>query len=79
MVVVSTIQLWGCQQGARVAAFNVSKNSRLIYPEHYTLNWASSGSHSSKLSHYKQCLLLEENGEVKAFHIPFHLILRFVK
>ncbi|CAF3032410.1 unnamed protein product [Rotaria socialis] len=69
------VEIWGCQQGARVAAFNVSKNSRLIYLEHYTLGWATSGSNSSKLSHYKQCILLEENGDIKTFEIPFHLIL----
>ncbi|CAF0801180.1 unnamed protein product [Adineta steineri] len=69
------VEIWGCQQGARVAAFNVSKNSRLVYLEHYTLGWSSSGSNSSKLSQYKQCILLEENGEIKTFQIPFHLIL----
>ncbi|CAF1203976.1 unnamed protein product [Adineta ricciae] len=69
------VEIWGCQQGARVAAFNVSKNSHLIYLEHYTLGWSSSGSNSSKLSQYKQCILLEENGEIKTFQIPFHLIL----
>ncbi|CAF1040067.1 unnamed protein product [Rotaria sordida] len=69
------VEIWGCQQGARVAAFNVSKNSRLIYLEHYTLGWTSSGSNSSKLSQYKQCILLEENGDIKTFQIPFHLIL----
>ncbi|UJR30170.1 hypothetical protein I4U23_017710 [Adineta vaga] len=69
------VEIWGCQQGARVAAFNVSKNSHLINLEHYTLGWSSSGSNSSKLSQYKQCILLEENGEIKTFQIPFHLIL----
>ncbi|CAF4426903.1 unnamed protein product, partial [Rotaria sp. Silwood2] len=69
------VEIWGCQQGARVAAFNVSRNSRLIYLEHYTLGWTSSGSNSSKLSQYKQCILLEENGEIRTFQIPFHLIL----
>lgn len=26
------LEVWGCQQGIRVCAFNVGKNSKLIYP-----------------------------------------------
>ena len=41
----------------------------MIYLEHYTLGWSSSGSNSSKLSQYKQCILLEENGEIKTYDV----------
>ncbi len=30
-------EIWGCQQGIRVAAFNVGKNSKFIYPGYFML------------------------------------------
>ncbi|CAF1269813.1 unnamed protein product [Didymodactylos carnosus] len=70
------LEVWGCQQGTRVAAFNVSKTCRLIYLDHYMLGWTNTfrPSSSSKYN-FKQCIVLEENGEIKELQLPFHLIL----
>ncbi|CAF0721618.1 unnamed protein product [Didymodactylos carnosus] len=70
------LEVWGCQQGTRVAAFNVSKSCRLIYLDHYMLGWTNTfQTLSSSKYNFKQCILLEESGEIKGLQVPFHLIL----
>ena len=59
-----------------MAAFNVGKNSRLIFPGYYmlTLN-GSLANDQLKTNHKIQCFLLNTEGMIKNVQIPFHLIL----
>lgn len=71
------LEVWGCQQGIRVAAFNVGKNSKLIYPGYFMLTLNGSLCNQSLKSSQNQCFLIDESGTIKILQIPFHLILRF--
>lgn len=71
------LEIWGCQQGIRVAAFNVGKNSKLIYPGYYMLTLNGSLTNDQlKTNHKIQCFILNSDGVIKNVQIPFHLILR---
>ena len=70
------LEIWGCQQGIRVAAFNVGKNAKLIYPGYFMLSLNGSLLNNQiKSSHQIQCFILSADGSIKTLHIPFHLIL----
>jgi Rab3 GTPase-activating protein non-catalytic subunit len=70
------LEIWGCQQGTRIASFNVGKDSKLIYPGYFmlTLNGTLSNQ-QAKQSQQIQCLLMKSDGTLKSLQIPFHLIL----
>lgn len=70
-------KVWGCQQGVRVAAFNVGKNATLIYPGYFMLSLNGALLNNQQKSGQIQCFLLTADGLVKTLHIPFHLILRY--
>lgn len=70
------LEIWGCQQGIRVAAFNVGKTSKLFFAGYYmlTLNGGLSNE-QFKNNHRIQCFLVNLEGIIKNIQIPFHLIL----
>ena len=70
------LEVWGCQQGTRVAAFNVGKNSKLICPGFFMLTLNGSLCNQALKSSQIQCFLIDESGNIKTLQIPFHLILR---
>ncbi len=77
------LEVWGCQQGIRVAAFNVGKDCKLLYPGFFMLSlngsltsYASSTSKHQHQNQQIQCFLINSDGILKTIHIPFHLILR---
>ena len=70
------LEVWGCQQGIRVAAFNVGKNCRLVYPGYFMLTLNGSLCNEQIKSSQIQCFLIDHSGNIKTLHIPFHLILR---
>lgn len=71
------LEIWGCQQGVRVAAFNIGKNCRLFYPGYsmLSLNGVLLNG-QDKLIKKPQCFILDSNGQIKILEIPFHLILK---
>jgi hypothetical protein len=72
------LEVWGCQQGIRVAAFNVGKNARLVCLSYFMLSLNGSLLNSQyKSSQQIQCLLVNSDGVLKTLQIPFHLILRY--
>ena len=59
-----------------MAAFNVGKNSKFIYPGYFMLTLNGSLSNPEfKLNQHVQCYLLNADGTVQTIQIPFHLIL----
>ena len=71
------LEVWGSQQGIRVAAFNVGKESKLIFPGYYMLSLNGGlGNEQVKVNKKLQCFLIGPNGMIKVLQIPFHLILR---
>ena len=71
------IEVWGCQQGVRVAAFNIGKKCQLFYPGFYMLSLNGSLlNEPDRLSKQFQCIIIDEEGTLKTIQIPFHLILR---
>ena len=78
-VAATAPEIWGCQQGIRVAAFNVGKDCTLVYPGYFMLSLNggllnANSHHMNKNTH--QCFLINSDGILKTIHIPFHLILR---
>ena len=69
------LEIWGCQQGIRVAAFNVGKNCKLVYPGYFMLSLNGSLCNYQLKTSPTQCFLLSSDGIIKTIHIPFHLIL----
>lgn len=60
-----------------MAAFNVGKNCKLIYPGYFMLSLNGSlFNNEYKLSKHTQCFLVNSEGQIKTLDIPFHLILR---
>ena len=60
-----------------IAAFNVGKNSKLIYPGYFMFTLNGTLCNPQIKSTQMQCFLIDETGNIKTIHIPFHLILRF--
>lgn len=73
------LEIWGCQQGIRVAAFNVGKSSKLICPDYYMLSLNGSLLNDMSKTNKIQSFLIDANGSIRNIQIPFHLILRFLK
>ncbi|XP_071476615.1 rab3 GTPase-activating protein non-catalytic subunit-like [Diadema antillarum] len=70
------IEVWNTQQGPRVAAFNVPKSCRLLYPGHGVMGLNSLSFQDSRTRpHMLQCCLLEPSGLVRTINVPFHLAL----
>lgn len=70
------IEVWNTQQGPRVAAFNVPKSCRLLYPGYGVMGLNSLSVQDSRTKpHMLQCCLLEPSGLVRTFNVPFHLAL----
>ncbi|XP_030854258.1 rab3 GTPase-activating protein non-catalytic subunit isoform X1 [Strongylocentrotus purpuratus] len=70
------IEVWNTQQGPRVAAFNVPKSCRLLYPGYGVMGLNSLSVQDSRTRpHMLQCCLLEPSGLVRTFNVPFHLAL----
>ena len=55
------IEVWGCQQGVRVAAFNIGKKCKLFYPVFYMLSLNGSLlSEKERLNNQFQCFIIDE-------------------
>jgi hypothetical protein len=55
------IEVWGCQQGVRVAAFNIGKKCKLFYPGFYMLSLNGSLlSEKERLNNQFQCFIIDE-------------------
>jgi hypothetical protein len=74
------LEIWGCQQGVRVAAFNVGKNSKLLYPGYFmlSLNGSLLNNHI-KNNQQIQCFIINSDGEIKTITIPFHIIIKYMR
>ena len=60
-----------------MAAFNVGKNAKFIYPGYFMLTINGSLSNNEfKLNQQIQSYLIDSEGVIKTIQIPFHLILR---
>ena len=59
-----------------MAAFNVSKNCRLLCPGYGMMGLNNVTCRGVK-SQLFQCALLDVDGSIKVLEIPFHLALRF--
>ncbi|CAM1313278.1 RAB3GAP2 (predicted) [Pycnogonum litorale] len=68
------LEVWTMQQGPRVAAFNVGKNSRLFHIGYGMMGLNHTSSQIHKELTYS-CLFVEPNGEVKSLDVPFHFAL----
>jgi hypothetical protein len=59
-----------------VAAFNIGKKCKLLYPGYFMLSLNGSLlNEQNKLNKQMQCFILDSEGLIKTFQIPFHLIL----
>jgi hypothetical protein len=55
------IEVWGCQQGVRVAAFNIGKKCKLFYTGFYMLSLNGSLlSEKERLNNQFQCFIIDE-------------------
>ncbi|XP_032803686.1 rab3 GTPase-activating protein non-catalytic subunit isoform X3 [Petromyzon marinus] len=69
------LEVWSTQQGPRVAAFNVGKNCRLLYPG-YRIMGLNNVTSQGWLPHtYQVCLLDATAASVRTINVPFHLAL----
>ncbi|XP_006916295.1 rab3 GTPase-activating protein non-catalytic subunit [Pteropus alecto] len=69
------LEVWGAQQGPRVAAFNVGKHCRLLYPGYKIMGLNNVTSQSWQPQTYQICLVDPVSGSVKTVTVPFHLAL----
>ncbi|XP_016020512.2 rab3 GTPase-activating protein non-catalytic subunit isoform X5 [Rousettus aegyptiacus] len=69
------LEVWGAQQGPRVAAFNVGKHCRLLYPGYKIMGLNNVASQSWQPQTYQICLVDPASGSVKTVAVPFHLAL----
>ncbi|GAB6026106.1 Rab3 GTPase-activating protein non-catalytic subunit [Chamberlinius hualienensis] len=69
------LEVWAMQQGPRITAFNVPKNSRLIYCNHGILGSKCVKSAAEAKSQTRRCYFLDSDGFIKAINIPFHYAL----
>jgi len=68
------LEVWTAQQGPRVAAFNVSKYSRLLCPG-YKMMGLNNVTWKDVRVNIPQCYLLDAETGIKVLDIPFHLAL----
>jgi len=68
------LSIYLTEHGARVGAFNVGKDCRLLYQGYGSLGC----THRTREGNYNkknQCFLLQADGTIKSIHIPFHCAL----
>lgn len=68
------LEIWGMQNGPKVAAFTVSKNGQLAYTTHGLMGVVSGARCKATLN---SCLFLDPSDQsLKEINIPFHFALR---
>ncbi|CAH1154252.1 unnamed protein product [Phaedon cochleariae] len=68
-----TLEFFSVQKGSRIATFSASKHSRLLYINYGLMGFANS-SRSKFICPYTT-VLIDNDGQIKDFTIPFHFAL----